>query len=132
VEADPVDLQLLAPVLRLVARAAGLAAALRLVELKGGVHVYVPKDADPGHPLASIITEPGLAALCQAYGGEHLLVPMARAALLEMRNRKLRAARGELSVHQLAREFGLHRRRVQQILAEDCGQQDAEAPDLFA
>lgn len=131
-DADPVDLQLLAPVLRLVAQAAGLAAALRLVELRGGGHVYVPKEAEPGHALAAIVTQAGLAALSRAYGGEHILVPMARAALLEMRNRKLRAARGELSVQQLAREFGLHRRRVQQILAEDCGQVGDETRDLFA
>ena len=126
------DVQLLPPVLRIVAQAAGIAAALRLVEQRGGVAVYVPHSAQAGHELATLVGLAGLQALCRAYPGEHVVVPMARAALTEIRNRQLRADRASSSVRDLSLRYGLHRRRVQQILAEGCGQPAAEAPDLFA
>lgn len=127
------DVQLLPPVLRIVAQAAGIAAALRLVEQRGGVAVYVPHSAQAGHELATLVGLAGLQALCKAYPGEHLVVPMARAALTEIRNRQLRADRANgSSVRELSLGYNLHRRRVQQILAEGCGQLSNETPDLFA
>ena len=125
-------MQLLPPELRLVAQAAGLAAALRLVEHRGGVAVYVPHQAHAGHELVPLITLAGLQALCSAYPGEHRVVPMARAVLCEIRNRRILAERPDKSVRQLALEYKMHRRRVQQILSEGCGQDQAEHPDLFA
>jgi len=130
--AQAADVQLLPPMLRLVAQAAGIAAALRLVEKRGGVAVYVPHAAAPGHELATLVGLAGLQALCSAYPGEHLMVPMARAALTEIRNRQLRADRETMSVSRLALRYQLTHRRVQQILAEGCGQVADEAPDLFA
>lgn len=126
------DVQLLPPVLRIVAQAAGIAAALRLVEQRGGVAVYVPHSAQAGHELATLVGLAGLQALCKAYAGEHFVVPMARAALTEIRDRQLRAERSTSSVRDLALRYHLHRRRVQQILAEDCGQPADDTPDLFA
>lgn len=129
---NPADLHLLPPELRLVAQAAGLPAALRLVEKRGGVAVYVPHQAHAEHELVPFITLPGLQALCGAYPGEHRVVPMARAVLCEIRNRRMLAERPEKSVRQLALEYKMHRRRVQQILAEGCEQPGVEHPDLFA
>ena len=131
-QASPADLQLLPPELRVVAQTAGLAAALRLVDKRGGVAVYVPHQAHVEHDLVPIITLAGLQALCAAYPGEHRVVPMARAVLCEIRNRRMLAERPEKSVRQLALDYKMHRRRVQQILAEGCGQPGAEHPDLFA
>lgn len=127
------DVQLLPPVLRIVAQAAGIAAALRLVEQRGGVAVYVPLTAQAGHELATLVGLEGLQALCRAYQGQHLVVPMARAALTEIRNRQLLADRAAgKSVRDLSLLYNLHRRRVQQILREGCGQLADETPDLFA
>ncbi len=52
-----------------LAEVAGLAAALKLVELRGGRRVYIPKTADAGHWLAEHIGLPALAVLAARYGG---------------------------------------------------------------
>jgi hypothetical protein len=122
------DLQLLPPVLRLVARAGGLEAAARLVQMRGGVRVYVPERADPAHELVEIVTLPGLEALVDYSPADYITVPMARAALMHIRNQRLLAERQDSSIRDLSLRHRLTRRRVQQIVAEGCGQVD----DLFS
>jgi hypothetical protein len=130
------DIQHLPRVLRLVASAGGIAAALRLVEKRGGIRVYVPEVALPGHELATIASFAGMQALCSEFPREHVLVPKARSALVVMRNRQLLADSLEMSHSQLARRYEITLRRVQQILAEGmvegCGQLGNQTPDLFS
>jgi hypothetical protein len=131
-----VDVAMLPRVLRLVATAADLPAALRLAEKRGGVHIYVPKSADPEHELAILVTLPGMQALCDAYPAEHVMVPKAAAALRDLRNRRLCAARETKSIRDLALDSKLTRRRVQQVLAEEALNADLFPPsrpaDLFS
>ncbi len=130
------DIQHLPRVLRIVASAGGIAAALRLVEKRGGIRIYVPEVAMPGHELATIASFAGMQALCREFPREHVLVPMARSALVVMRNRQLFADSVSMSHSQLARRYEISLRRVQQILAEGpaeaCGQVENPTPDLFA
>ena len=41
--------------LSIVARIAGVDAALRLAEAHGGTRLYVPRDVRPGHELARVL-----------------------------------------------------------------------------
>lgn len=76
-------------------------------------------------------TPAGLQALCRAHAGEIVMVPKAAQALRAMRDRTIRAERDSHSVRQLALAHKLTRRRVQQIMADGCGQLDADQVDLF-
>lgn len=118
--------------LRVVARAGGVSAALRLVECRGGQRIYVPQAVEPDHWLVEIIQISGLQALVAAYPSEHIEVPKAEAALRFLRDCEMRAARARgASITQLAGTTRLSRRRVLQVLASDCGQADNEQPSLF-
>ncbi len=124
-------LQLLEPLLRVVATAAGLAAALRLAEQRGGVRIYVPHNATADHDLAPIVTLAGLQALSQAYPGEFHVVPKAVRTLRAVRNLQIHRSRRSMSLRALALEHHLTRRRIEQIMAEGCGQLDDEQADMF-
>lgn len=142
------DLQLLHPLLRLIVDsgaeegtpAAGMAAALRLVEARGGVKVYIPHQAKPDDELLTLLGPLALAAVQAVYGGEALTVPQARDALMRIRNRWMKAMRATMSVRDVARHFRLDRRRVQQITNSDaeerelaaCGQLETDQLSLFS
>ena len=126
-----VELQLLPPLIRLVAKAAGVERALAFAAKHGGLVIYVPKVATPEHPLAADIGLAGLQALCAEFEGP-VSVPKALRAVLAVRNQRMRRQRAEASIRDLAQAYQLDRRRVQQIMAEPCGQLADDQPDLFA
>lgn len=128
---DGIDVELLEPLLRSFVAEIGLPDTLKLVEKFGGVPFYFPRDPRPEHPLAQLVGFESARKLGRLTGGESRVIPKAGAALRELRDRRLRAARGSSSVRQLAMAAGLTRRRMQQILAEDCGQPDDDQPGLF-
>ena len=126
------ELQLLDPVLRIVAQAAGLDAALRFATKHGGLRVWVPAEATPHHTLVTDIGLPALKALVDAYPKEFVTPSKATRLLRALRNRRMHADRGTQSLRDLAVAHKLTRRRVEQIMAEGCEQLPFEQDDLFA
>ncbi len=130
---DELPLELLPPELRVVAEAAGAAAALRLVQERGGRRVYIPAVVEPGHWLVEIIGLEGLRALVEAYPSEPIEVSKAEAALRFLRDRQMRSERLRgATISEISTATRLSRRRVQQVLAEGCGQPPGDQADLFA
>lgn len=125
------ELQLLDPVLRIVAQASGLAAAVRMAQKYGGVRVYVPELAAPDHHLVELIGQAGLKALVAAYPSEYVTPSKAGNLLRAMRNQRMHLQRETMSLRDLAMAHRLTRRRVEQIMAEGCGQLSSDQYDLF-
>lgn len=106
-----------------LASAVGAEAALRLIEEHGGTRVYVPKDVNQLSAARLALPLPAARALAERYGGEHILVPIARA----WRVRIYRAA--GLTYPAIARKLGITERAVGRILT-DAGMTQTQ-PDLF-
>ncbi|MDR0966677.1 MAG: hypothetical protein LBM75_09305 [Myxococcales bacterium] len=94
---------------------AGLEAIIRVSR---GVPLYVPKCATKGHSLESLLDEKCFRALCRAYGGERIMVPMMAAQRRHVRNAAIAAARkAGQSTRQTVREFGVSWRTAQRANA---------------
>jgi hypothetical protein len=104
--------------------AIGAEATLRLIEEHGGTRVYIPKDVNQGSAARLGIPLNAARALAECFGGEHILVPIARA----WRVRVYRAA--GLAYPAIARRLGITERAVGRILT-DAGLTQRQ-PDLFA
>lgn len=104
--------------------AIGADATLRLIEEHGGTRVYVPKDINQGSAARLGIPLSAARALSERFGGEQVLVPIARA----WRVRLYRAQGMTLPV--IARRLGVHERAVRRILS-NAGMTQRQ-PDLFA
>jgi hypothetical protein len=95
-----------------VVAALGIAAALALLEAKGGTRFYIPIKPAFGSPLVEIVGLGPAERLAEAFGSEHLSVPIARA----WRTRIYRV-RGE-SVPAIAARLGITERAVGRILTD--------------
>lgn len=88
----------------------GADAALRMIEAHGGTRVYVPKDVNQNSAARLALPLPEARRLGEAYGGEHILVPIARA----WRVRLYRAA--GMTYPAIARRLGITERAVGRML----------------
>jgi hypothetical protein len=104
--------------LRELADAIGGPALEKLLAEFGGVHLRVPRNARPGHPIAAIIGDYAFLRLVAVFGGECLSLPKRQAVRLEQRNQGIVAERmqGE-SVETIARRHDLTVRSVFSILS---------------
>ena len=109
----------------------GLPATLKLVEVYGGVRLWVPKKFDPDHPLVKLLGHAHAAKLCETYGGdEHFDIPRALAAIRAARNARMRNDRSMGATHrELALRYGLIERQVRNILGDD--EEDDRQGGLF-
>jgi len=101
----------------------GADAALSMIEAHGGTRVYVPKDINQNSAARLALPLPEARSLGEAFGGEHILVPIARA----WRVRMYRAA--GLTYPAIARRLGITERAVGRILT-DAGLTTSQG-DLF-
>jgi hypothetical protein len=98
----------------------GLERTLLLINTYGGSKIYVPTEnssksritRDLGMEIAQILVD--------NFGGEYIYIAKAAVMLMNARNKELRAARSELSVHKLARKFDLSERQVFNICRQGC------------
>jgi len=102
----------------------GADATRQLIEQHAGTRVYVPKDVNQGSAARLGISLPAARALAARYGGEHILVPIARA----WRVRLYRVA--GLTYPAIARRLGITERAVGRILTD--ARMTQQQPDLFA
>jgi hypothetical protein len=101
----------------------GADAALSMIEAHGGTRVYVPKEINQNSAARLALPLPEARRLGEAFGGEHILVPIARA----WRVRMYRAA--GLTYPAIARKLGITERAVGRILT-DAGLTTSQG-DLF-
>lgn len=99
----------------------GLAATLKLIENFGGlIALYVPREIEPGHPIAIAIGITAARKLSDHYGTDCLRnIPRCVIGLRRIRDAEIHARRaaGETPAR-LARAFGLTERQVWAILAD--------------
>ena len=128
----PDDFAYLPPTLAEIARVAGLPAALKLAQDRGGVKVYVPRRAPDGHWLVELLGRESADALSAQFGDERLLIPMgyerfyARAA-----RRAAQLIEAGESLDSVARQVGVHVRTVSRLKKRMRGAGDDEQESLF-
>ena len=99
-----------------IAASVGFTAAFALMTWFEKRRLYVPHQALPSHPLATLIGLPALRALVRDFGGEDLWLPSAQEYERFARNRDIavRLAAGDTAA-QVGQRVGLSERRVEQI-----------------
>ncbi|MDO8704006.1 MAG: Mor transcription activator family protein [Sulfuricaulis sp.] len=115
--------------LREVVDLIGLPATLRLVENFGGViQVYVPRQIEPDHPLATVLGLSTARKLVPRYGADYLRnIPRCALGLRRIRNTEIRRRHRAESAAKLALVFALTERQIWTILSDgDDGQQDKQ------
>ncbi|MCF4125021.1 transposase [Methylobacterium sp. SyP6R] len=123
----------LPPILRSIADAAGLAAALKLAQAKGGTRIYVPHRVTEGHWLAELV---GLAAaqeIARLYAGENIDIPLGLTGSAQNARRAVREALDAgASVAQAARAAGVTERTVYNLRSrEGCRAPNPDQGSLF-
>lgn len=126
---DQLDMQLLPPLLREFVAQVGLEKTLRVVERCNGRRVYMPDQPEPTHWLSELIGQADAVKLARLCGSNFVVMPRAVQALRRMRNRELVAAREQISVNEAIHRFGLSRRSVQTIVADERKRQPGAAGD---
>ena len=94
----------------------GLEAALTIVELRGGIAIYVPARARENHWLVHHIGFDALKRLVDHYGGEEIEIPCCTAAMrAEMDAEILAKWRAGISQSALARMYRITERTVRKM-----------------
>ena len=91
----------------------GINAALRIVEQRGGIRLYVPAKATAEHWLADLIGLDALQALSSVYAREEIDIPRCAATLKAIKDREI--ANSTASNSELARRYGMTERNVRKI-----------------
>ncbi|WP_301181602.1 Mor transcription activator family protein [Thalassolituus sp. UBA3500] len=91
----------------------GISAALRIVEERGGIRLYVPKTPAVNHWLSDLIGLDNMTALVNVYAGEEIEIPRCAAALKAIKDHEIATAEG--SVTELARRYGYTERGIRKI-----------------
>lgn len=129
-----IDPSTLPPVARMLVRAIGLRATLRLLLARGGTQLHIPMDAARAVALVGVLSPDELRALARLYGAQRLDLPKADKLLRQIRDAAIRADRERLSAAEVARRYGLSRRRVIAISGRIdplAGADDGPILDLF-
>lgn len=119
-------------VLRLVAEAAGVEAALKLSQERGGTRIYVPRKLPADHWLVSLIGMAGANALRERYAGENIDLPLGVGGSAQNARLAARLALdGGASVAQAARVAGLTERTVYALRSREGTGPAARQLNLF-
>ncbi|KMO32497.1 helix-turn-helix domain-containing protein [Methylobacterium aquaticum] len=130
--ATPVGKLGLPPVLRTIADAAGVTAALKLAQARGGTRIYVPRRVAEGHWLAELIGVEAARQVAKMYAGENVLIPLGLTGTVQNARRVARQALDEgASVTQAARVSGLTERTIYNLRSREGGGRQDDQGDLF-
>lgn len=110
---EHIDTSLLPESIRDMTDIIGISAALRIVEERGGIRLYVPKTPAINHWLSELIGLENMTALVNVYAGEEIEIPRCAAALKAMKNQEIANATG--SVAEIARRYGYTERGIRNI-----------------
>lgn len=111
----------------------GMKAAMRIVEKRGGIRLYVPKSAKDDHSLSTLIGLDNLEELVKIYGGEEIEIPRCEEALRAVRQRQIIADLQSGSCAEVALRHGYTERGLRLMLrrAEARGEVKTNQMDLF-
>jgi hypothetical protein len=124
-------LHLLPPKLREIAEYCGIETAMLLLEHAGGGHVKVPlpENLHGLHQLVEWLGAERARAFCDNFCGETIQIPLAKAAIRVVRNKKIREERqAGASLFTLARRYGMTERGILKIVGHE---KDDRQFDLF-
>lgn len=125
-----IDTSLLPGILREMSELIGIPATMAIVRAYGGVRLYVPMKLTHNHPLIKLVGSANAEKLVDRFGGEaHFDIPMAEAALRQIRDMEIRRQWPSLSQSQLAMKYRTTERHIRRILA-GCEQNDDQL-ELF-
>ena len=119
-------------VLRLVAEAAGVEAALKLSQARGGTRIYVPRKFQADHWLVALIGVAGANALRDYHAGETIDLPLGIGGSAQNARLTARLALDAgASVAQAARAAGLTERAVYALKSREARGPALLQLDLF-
>lgn len=107
---------LLPPSMRLLAHSIGLPAVLKLIELRGGLDLYVPGKVTPDHWLVPHIGIDALHALVQCQGGNCLNIPRCNVAVTQIKAAFIAAESQHYNNTALAIRYGYTVRGIRKLL----------------
>ena len=122
--------EMLTPVARKFAELIGIEQTIALFKFRGGLDTYIPMRGE-SLLLSEVLTTESLAILAASdLAGTEIYLPKADRALQQIRNIAIRSAREHHSVPVVARDFGLSRRQVINIIHDDDDDDDPTV-DMF-
>lgn len=125
-----IDTSLLPGVLREMSEIIGIPATMAIVQEYGGIRLYVPMKLTHDHQLIKLVGKENAEKLVDRFGGEvHFDIPLAEAALRQIRDTEIRKSWPSLSQSQLAIKYRTTERHIRRILA-GC-EQDNDQLELF-
>ncbi|MBY6243997.1 hypothetical protein [Methylosinus sp. Sm6] len=119
-------------ILRQIAEASSLDAAMSLAAAKGGTRIYVPRRLTDDHWLIACMGRDGARALAQLYGGEDIVLPADPRRGQHARVRAIRRgiAKGE-AADEIAQACNVTRRQIFWHKARMRDRRDRRQKDLF-
>ena len=115
IDAEPLPVALMPPVLQQIAEIAGPEAAVRVARELGGRRIYVAPRPGPRNPLTRLLGRPVATAIAQSLGSGDIEVPSARPLLNWYAARHLR--RAGWTTRMIAKSLNLTERRIRQLVA---------------
>ena len=97
----------------------GIKAAMAICKEYGGRRLYMPKKAHADHKLAALIGLENLEKLATHYLGERITIPKCAMAKKHLRNQKIIAACGPVSISKLAKLHDLGEVMIQRIVTSE-------------
>lgn len=106
--------------------------AFKLIELRGGQMIKIPKRAKLEHPLAQDLGLKNMAKLCEAYGNQEVSVPKNDKLFQQLRHRRVIELLDKgATLNQAAAETGYTKRHVCNIAKGNLEDMAYLQPDLF-
>ena len=114
---DRISEKLLPPRARMLVKAIGLPATLKLLETHGGTPIRIPARSQRSKALGRILSREQLDGLVDLWGGHNIELPKIDSCLIQIRDQIIiaRSQAGQSHVS-LAREFKLTRRTIINIV----------------
>lgn len=98
-----------------------VATAMKIIEVYGGVRLYVPLDYPPNHEMTTLIGPEQAAALSKSYGAmDHFDIPLCRDVVRLLRNTRILRLFGQgASYRELALKFGVSERMISKLISQN-------------
>lgn len=126
--ADQLQAMELPPLVERIVELIGIGPALKLFELRGGTHMYVPNAFDPSSGLSRLLGPEAAAALIREFPGETLVLPRLAAQIRAIRDAEIIAKwqSEAYTVNELALQYQLTARRIWQITSRAGAPEDKQ------
>lgn len=130
---DLVDVDQLPPQMRELVRTIGLSETIALLEARGGIPTYIPRQPTGNSELNAFLSAESVAKLVAKWPGETLDIPMPTKLVTQLKNRAIIEATVNQGVpgRQAARQYGVTYRWVKILKRKAREDIDDGQRDLF-